>query len=384
MSWMIENAVVRGEIDNTTPGRTLGRLWLIHQPEPIVLDLQGDCWRDLAGSILTFRNPQPDFSLEAPELSHPQSGLVGDMTASLKRKVFHETDWDGPCSWQNTLSLEWFDKVNGRVVIETPLFELTISESSWRQSAAEESLQKQSNMDAMRAYVATILQREVSNDLWAGDNVDEFAWEKRFQESDRMSEVYQEIFEKYFDDPESHQKQAYAMGMDHLAAQSRHDEDDSLEEDDDEFSETDELLHTPYDEWEDDDSFAEFLDGAAGDFINHPLQEKAQNLAIEALEMMGENTDEAAMSLCSHLLQVATKLAGALNVESGEYEQEAGYILASLKRCLYWQNEALSACQELMTKSDSREEVEALQKIRSTIFEIREQLTEMRREFKQN
>lgn len=374
MSWMIENAVVKGEIDNTTPGRTIGRLWLIHQTEPLELDLKGDCWRDLAGTILTFTNPDPDMSLAAPELSSPQAGVIGDMTASLKRKFFHDSEWEGSYSWENVLSLEWFDQVNGRVLIESSDFELHISEHIWEQSSIEESTQKKSNMDAMRAYVSTFLQREVNSDLWAHDNVDEFAWEKRFQESDRMSEVYQEIFEKYFDDAESHQKQAYAMGLDHVYDES---EEDALAGD-----EEDAL--SSFEEWERDAVNAEFLDDEMNDLKSHPLQQKAQNLAIEALELMGENMNDSAMRLCSHLLQVATKLAGALNGDNEEFEQESGFILASLKRCLHWQNDALCACQELLSQCDNREEEEALHKIRASIFEIREQLTEMRREFKQN
>lgn len=383
MSWMIENAVVKGEIDNTTSGRTRGRLWLIHQTEPLELDLTGDCWRDLAGTILTFSNPKPDFALQAPELSHPQTGVVGDMTASLKRKFFHDTDWEGPCSWQNMLSLEWFDQVNGRVVIESSVFVLGISDRVWQQSPTEESTQKKSNMDAMRAYVSTFLQREVSNDLWADDNVDEFAWEKRFQESDRMSEVYQEIYEKYCDDAESHQKQAYAMGLDHVYDAADEADDEAAENNEFEDDE-DELMSSPFDEWERDAVSAEFIDDAMNEFKNHPLQQKAQNLAIDALELMGENMDDSSVRLCSHLLQVATKLAGALNLGNEEFEQESGFILASLKRCLHWQNDALWACQELLDQCVDREEEDALQKIRASIFEIREQLTEMRREFKQN
>lgn len=59
MAWRLEDAVVRGEIDNSIEGRTTGRVWLLGRDEPLVLDLDGDCWRDLAGTRLTFENPQP-------------------------------------------------------------------------------------------------------------------------------------------------------------------------------------------------------------------------------------------------------------------------------------------------------------------------------------
>jgi hypothetical protein len=380
MSWCIKSAIVRGEIDNTTPGRTTGRLWLIHQSEPVELILEGDCWRDLAGCILTFRNPQPDQSLEAPELSNPQLGLVGDMTASLKRKVYEDNSNPDPqqdFTWQNHLSLEWFDQINGRVVIETPLFEMTLSDSHWQQTAAEELVQQKRNLDAMRDYVCTFLQREANLDLWADDNVDEFAWEKRFQESDRMTEIYGEIFEKYIDDADAQQKQAYAMGLDQLFDDAAgHADFDSGD---------DELIESSEDTWDTDFNF-EIDDDELHGFKVHPLQRKAQDLAMEALDFCGDQMDqvEAVGKLCSLLLQVASKLAGALNFNSEEFGQETGYILASLKRCLHWQNDAIASCHELLQLSVTRDEEQALLKIRATIFEIRDQITELRREFKQN
>ena len=110
MAWRIDNAVIRGEIDNTVPGRTNGRIWLIHQEEPLILNLEGDCWRDLAGSLLTFVNPSPDHDLGPPELANPQTGQVGDMTASRKCRVFTDEPDQRDFTWKNMLSLEWFDQ----------------------------------------------------------------------------------------------------------------------------------------------------------------------------------------------------------------------------------------------------------------------------------
>ena len=60
MAWRIDEAVTRGEIDNTVEGRTTGRIWLAGRDAPLVLDLEGDCWRDLAGTRLRFENPTPE------------------------------------------------------------------------------------------------------------------------------------------------------------------------------------------------------------------------------------------------------------------------------------------------------------------------------------
>jgi hypothetical protein len=88
--------------------------------------------------------------------------------------------------------------------------------------------------------------------------------------------------------------------------------------------------------------------------------------------------------LCAQLMQIAAKLAGALNFSGESFEQEPGYILALLKRCLHWQNDAISTCHELISKCKDPAQEQALLAIRESIFAVRDQITEMRREYKQN
>jgi hypothetical protein len=385
MAWRIENAIVHGEIDNTSPGRTVGRLWLIHQEHPLELDLVGDCWRDLAGAVLTFHNPHPDYSLEAPGLASPQSGVVGDMTASRKGKVYHtDLDEEG-FTWQNHLSLEWFDVVNGRVLVETPLFDLQLSERHWEQSGEEEERQKCANLEAMRGFIHVFLQRGANLDLWTEENADEFAWEKRFRESDRLTEAFQELVEKYADDPASQQKLSYAMGWDRMLGEEQEEEDlefdaDAAENlDEEDADETDE-------DWAEMDSWEDFLEEEFGDYVVHPLQLKAHDVATAAIDLFGDRIESNGPEsrLCAQLMQIAAKLAGALNFSGESFEQEPGYILALLKRCLHWQNDAISTCHELISKCKDPEQEQALLAIRESIFAVRDQITEMRREYKQN
>jgi len=89
----------------------------------------------------------------------------------------------------------------------------------------------------------------------------------------------------------------------------------------------------------------------------------------------------AASNLNTALMQVAGKLAGALN---GDYERETGYVLAMLKRCLGWQNDALAACSELVAVADDPDHCRALEALRDTIFEIREEIVNLRKELKEN
>ena len=87
MAWRIDEAVVRGEIDNTVEGQTTGRIWLAGRDEPLTLELVGDCWRDLAGTRLAFQNPSPVPGEDSAEIETRQKGIIGDMTASRKARV---------------------------------------------------------------------------------------------------------------------------------------------------------------------------------------------------------------------------------------------------------------------------------------------------------
>jgi hypothetical protein len=381
MAWNIHGAVLRGEIDNTTPGITLGRIWLIHENEPLELELVGDCRRDLAGTLLRFENPSADATLPAPTLARPQTGVVGDMTASLKRKIHTGSAWNAPHTWQNLLSLEWFDPVNGRVIIESPDFLLQISEFHWRQSAEADALQSRRNLDAMRDYVATLLKRDKRDELWRKEDADEFEWERRFQESDRYADVYQEVAEKYMDDFDDFTKQAYVMGMMVSLEDAGNDEFDDFS--DPEMEDSAMEVEVSELDWLDATSDDEITQASWDKIESHSLQRSAHQLAIEAMTHFGMLDNQAASDLCGHLLQVASKLAGALMSMEDE-DMETGFVLASLKRCLHWQNQALNACRILQSEELSEEQALALGKIRNTIFEIRDQITELRREFKQN
>lgn len=162
MAWRIDEAVVRGEIDNRVRGHVTGRIWFEGRPEPVVLELAGNCWRDLAGRRLEFANPQPKPA-DLEKLAALQQGTVGDITASRKVRVpdipldqlhlYYKTGKEMPWHWGNSLYLEWFGERNGRVVIETTDFELKIcGEPAWEMSPAEEETQRRANAAAMGGF----------------------------------------------------------------------------------------------------------------------------------------------------------------------------------------------------------------------------------------
>lgn len=379
MAWRLDESVVRGEIDNTVEGRTTGRIWLAGREEPLVLDLEGDCLRDLAGTRLVFSNPSPVRNAEFDHLASEQTGSVGDMTASRRCRVpkFGPQDFDPAKEdhyvWRNFLYLEWFSRGNGRVLVESDEFELELSEGLWRMDEDAESAQEMANMHEMREFVRQVVGRMETDE--PGDppsgELDEYAWEARLKESDRVSDAYQEVLEKYMDDPDSERKEAFVMGWDGLLeAMAERDEEEDGEFPDEEEDDQDE----DPDSWMSDEERLEEN--------NHPLQEKAQEIALRAMDLVERESapDSPAQALLGNLLQVTGKLAGALNGWGDGYEPETGYVLAVLKRCLNWLNEAVSACQELIAMESDPDHRAALVHLRSSIFEIRDGITEIRRE----
>ncbi|MEO5711925.1 MAG: hypothetical protein ABIT37_00405 [Luteolibacter sp.] len=400
MAWRIDEAVAHGEIDNTVEGRTTGRIWLAGRDEPLILSLDGDCWRDLAGTRLQFENPSPKPVPDAQALDIDQAGIVGDMTASRKNKVptvseeeFHElyqNDREIPYEWRNTLYLEWFSEINGRVVIESAGYILTISPHEWEMDEDAEDAQKLANLNSMRDFMAQVIRRRDPDgpERESSEELDEFAWEERLKESDRLTDAYQEVLEKYMEDSDSEQKEAFVMGwdglLDALAERDEAGDEDfpgqdkayrSLGGGDEDFDD-DEADEDDFGEADDDEPY--------GDEDDHPLQAQAQELAMRAMDVLQRDAGPGTPSyiLITNLLQVSGKLAGVLNGRGSGYEPETGFVLAVLKRCLNWLNEAVGACQELINVERDPDHRAALEHVRSSAFEIRDSIVALRRELK--
>jgi hypothetical protein len=89
MAFRIHDSVVRGEIDNRVKGIVRGKIWVEERSEPMVLELKGNAWPDLAGCLLTFTNPRKRIPLACLEsMAALQRGSIGDLTASRKVRVF--------------------------------------------------------------------------------------------------------------------------------------------------------------------------------------------------------------------------------------------------------------------------------------------------------
>lgn len=355
----IHDAIIRGEIDNTVEGTTTGKIWLSGMREPLTLDLAGDCWRDLAGAHLKFTNPCPEGDAT---LALIQKGVVGDMTASKKCRVpigpledFLAREAAGekpPCLWKNTLYLEWFSASNGRVVIEADDYELELSDHAWRMDADAEEAQKLANMQAMRDFLEGLISMRVKRNEEDRD----LEWEDRLNDTDRLTDAYQEVIEKYAADPDAEWKEAFVMGWDGFLSSFS---DDAANETSSEPSEA----------WEDGDEYE-----------SHPLQIAAEDLAIRAYDLLPEDQKDA-LTITSSIGQVAGRLAATL---SGPYERESGFILAVLKRCLTLQNDALSACARLLHNTGDMEHLRALGALRNDLLHLREKTLDLSKELRKN
>lgn len=399
MAWRLDEAVEHGIIDNTVEGTTTGKIWLAGRDEPLILSLDGDCWRDLAGTVLEFENPDPHVSADANDLDTEQTGIVGDITASRKARIpeipeaeiaeYHRQNRDIPCQWRNVLYIEWFSEINGRVLVESAEYELTVSPSQWEMDEDLEEAQKLANMSTMRDFMNQVIRRIDPSEYVRkakpdGANVElnEFEWEERLKESDRLTDAYQEVLEKYIDDPDAERKEAFVMGWDGLlsAMADRDEDDDDFDYDDDDSE-----------DWQSaDDEIDDCCDGEFSDEEdgNHPLQIRAHRVALRALDITqssdGEDETGPARRFTSHLMQISAKLAGVLNGRASGYEPEAGFVLAVLKRCLNWINDAVGACNELIEAEEDADQIAALEHLRSDVFEIRDGIIELRRELKQS
>lgn len=162
MAWRIDTHVVRGEVDNRTRGRVIGRFWFLGRAEPVELELRGDANRDLAGRHLVFVNPSPRPGLSA-YLAPRQAGVVGEFTASRKVKVpdvpieeigsYYKQRRPFPWHWGNSVYFEWYSLANGHVVIESADYELTITpEAAWEMSEGEEKVHQQVRSHAIKRF----------------------------------------------------------------------------------------------------------------------------------------------------------------------------------------------------------------------------------------
>lgn len=427
MAWRFDQAVIRGELDNTERGRVTVRLEVMGRAKPILLDLQGDAWQDIAGSRLRFINPIPRRQPLIPPGSGVQTGQVGDITASRKVKVFAvpEEEWkqayrerrihEVPTEMRSCFYLEWFMQGVGRCVVESTDFQIEVLEHRWQMDEDEESAQRMANMHAMREHLAAVIQRpprdeaaEYDDELRQEDFTED-KWEEQLKASDRLNDASLEAHDKYEEDEGSEQKIAFVMGWDHLI-EDLADAQEGVQPSSEDPPEKQrrrqwmETLHQDFSE----DPDPETEDGGRMDELTeaaavrhkaqeHPLGRQSRELVVRicdgarraGLEEASERSpDDPLVRFLGHVMQVSGKLGAALRMlgrrSDAEIDIDTGYALAVSKRCLNWINEALAALQELETSPANACHEAVFGTWRKDLFSLREGIVDFRRNLREN
>jgi hypothetical protein len=400
MAFRIHDSVVRGEIDNRVKGIVRGKIWIDGRAEPVLLELKGNAWPDLAGCLLTFRNPQKRFPHpHLDSLRSTQHGSIGDLTASRKVRVFDvpveealdmfDRKEKPPEHMANCLYLEWFSDANGRVVIESVDYDLTISPPEWRmtpQEDAERAQQAARGMEQFMRKLTDAIQQHQRKQKGDDDEWDEHDYENFLKESDARTDKYMELQDKYGDSDEAEEKIAKEMGW--LR------EDQTEEEIEEERRHIEQMnaiceaaLNEPAPEPEPDPSREgiDWIRTEDGE-VHHPLQHRCFESSLkfwrQAKELGLEESDD--KDLCQFIGEFQTtgaKLAGALNgITRGADFAEAAFIVACLKRALNHLHKAQAGLEAVAPKNLLRDAtvVEA----RKELFEIREGILRLMDDFR--
>lgn len=387
MAFRIHDSVVRGEIDNRVKGIVRGRIWVEGRAEPVVLELKGNAWPDLAGCLLTFTNPQQRIALSHLDSLHPiQRGSIGDLTASRKVRVFDVPLEDAldmirrkekPSEHMaNCLYLEWFSEANGRVVIESADYELTISAPEWRMTPAEDAERSQQAAAGMAGFMGRLteaIEKHQQGQKDPEEAWDEHDYEKFLKESDARADKYLELLEKYGDSDEAEAKIAREMGWEReLTEEEAEEERRRIEEINAACAAA---LNEPEPEPDPHREGIDWIRTGDGD-LRHPLQHRC----FESAMKFWHQTDELGLKqrgdkdLDQFIFEFQTtgaKLAGALDgVARGEGFRDASFTVACLKRALDHLHKSQAGLEAVAPKQLLSEAMIA--EARKELFAIRE------------
>jgi hypothetical protein len=353
----------------------------------LVLELEGNAHPDLAGCVLTFSNHgsrSPDSRLES--LAQKQQGVVGDLTASRKARVLDVPVEEAyalskrgerpPEHLANSFYLEWFSQSNGRVVIESTDYELTISPPQWHLTP-EENAQRARDVDrAMETFLQGLTDAVERHQRGQKDHHqpwDEHDYERLLRESDARTAKYGELLEKYGDSDAADAIIAKQMGWDRELGDEESKERKEWIEEMNRAGE--EALAQPDPEPDPHREGIDWIRTENGD-LRHPLQHRAFETAmrfhriVEELNQ-DELSDEGLDTFVFEFQTASVKLGGALNgIPRGQGFRDPAFTVAYLKRALNHLHNAQAALATVTAKGLLPNEVQT--EARQDLFEIRE------------
>jgi hypothetical protein len=365
--------------------------------EPMTLELKGNAHPDLAGCLLIFTNPLKPIAYPHLELLTPlQRGTAGDLTASRKARVFDVPVAEAyamskrkekpPEHIANSLYLEWFSETNGRVVIESTDYELTISPPQW-QLTPEENEQRARDvsrgMDEFLQRLTGAIKQHQRGQKDFEAPWDEHDYEKFLKASDARTDKYMELLDKYGDSDEAEAKIAKEMGWERELTEEEAEEEQRRIEEMNRACE--EALHEPPPEPEPHREGIDWIRTAKGE-VRHPLQHRCFESAIRfrhqadalGLEKLADKDLDQFMS---EFQTTSAKLGGALTgLAQGSGFHESSFTVAYLKRALDHLHKAQAGLEAAAPKKLLP--VAMIAEAREELFQIREGILKLMDEFR--
>jgi hypothetical protein len=397
MAFRIHDSVVRGEIDNRVKGIVRGKVWIEGRAEPVVLELEGNAWPDLAGCLLTFTNPQKRILHPGLDSLNPiQRGSIGDLTGSRKVRVFDIPLQDAldmfdrkekpPEHMANSLYLEWFSERNGRVVIESADYELTISAPEWRMTSEEDverAKQAAAGMAGFMGKLTEAVEQHKRGQKDPEEEWDEHDYEKFLKESDARTTKYMELQDKYGDSDEAEAKIAEEMGW---ARELTEEEAEEEKRHIDEMNAACEAaLNEPEPEPDPHREGIDWVRAKDGD-LRHPLQHRCFESAMKFWHQVDElgldkAEDEDLDQFFFEFQTTGAKLAGALGgIPRGQGYSDSSFTVAYLKRALDHLHKSQAGLEAVAPKKLVPETM--IVEARKELFEIREGILRLMDEFR--
>jgi hypothetical protein len=397
MAFRIHDSVVRGEIDNRVKGIVRGKIWIEGRAAPVVLELEGNAWPDLAGCLLTFTNPQkrvPHAHLDS--LEPVQRGSIGDLTASRKVRVFDlpleealamiRRKEKPPEHMANCLYLEWYSVANGRVVIESADYKLTIFAPEWRMTPEEDeqrASQAAAGMEGFMKQLTEAIEQQQRGQKDPEEPWNEHDYEKFLKECDARTDKYGELLDKYGDSDEAEEKIAKEMGWQRELTEEEAEEERRRIAEMNAACEA--ALNEPPPEPDPHREGVDWIRTEDGD-LRHPLQHRCFESAVKVWQQADKlgldmTADKDLEQFISEFQTTGAKLAGALDgIARGEGFPEAAFTVAYLKRALDHLHKSQAGLESVAPRKLLPKTMIA--EARKELFEIREGILRLMDEFR--
>ncbi len=394
MAFRIHDSVVRGEIDNRVKGVVRGKIWVVGRKQPVVLELKGNAWPDLAGCVLKFKNPLKRIAHQHLDSLNPkQTGQIGDITASRKVRVMEIAMPEAylmkkrgehvPEHMANCLYLEWFSMQNGRVVIESTDYELDISAPEWRMTPEEDAERAKQAADGMNWFMQKLTEaieqhkrgQKPHEEPW-----DEHDYEKFMKESDARTDKYGELLDKYGHSEQAHERIDKEMGWTRELTPEEAEQEQQWVEEMNAAAEA--ALTEPEPEPDPAREGIDWIRIRDGDIV-HPLQHRCSESALRfsrKADKLGlkDSNDKDFGAFIGEWLTTGAKLAGALNgIAQDRCPPEPAFTVACLKRALNHLHKSQAALEVLARRKKKLVPEKMVASARKELLEIREQILKL-------